>query len=287
MQQLRKLLAAFLMAASLAGCAEVRDPIQSKLCPKPIAPSSHTNSSTDTKANESWSYTPLVYPLDNRRTLQIWDYKPARYVFLQDGKPIHAEQAKTGAVSLISPETFEYQSSPAFHLTGTNALFVVIQEEESNGQFLDKVFKVANGMPKVTEFHAHGSMSVFKEDGVYKFKGRDDLPGFGAKRPDLTIVFKLQHGKLKFDKKSLKRMLPSDAELRNASHSIRQKIKEQNDAPIELFDNVIALCYCGETQKAKQFFNEAYPRNVRGKSFWWKFIQEQIKLSPYHKQIKG
>ncbi|MFN8555591.1 MAG: hypothetical protein U0103_29345 [Candidatus Obscuribacterales bacterium] len=286
MKHLRKLVTASLIAAFLGGCGEVKDWKGQAFCPEPIASKSNKSTGSVTKANESRGYTPLVYPLDGHRTLEIWDSQPAHYVFLQDGKPIRTQQVESGKVSLISPQTYDYQTSPAFHLTGKKDLFVVIQEE-SDGRYLDKVFKVANGMPKVTEFQAHGSMGVFKEDGVYKFEGEDYLEGFGAQTPDLTIVFRLHHGKLKLDKKSLRRRLPRDAELRAASHLIRQKIKDQNDIPVELFDQVIALCYCGETQKAKQFFNEAYPRNVSGKSFWWNFIQEQIALSPYHKQIKG
>ncbi len=148
------------------------------------------------------------------------------------------------------------------------------------------IHKVSKSFPLVAQLKVRSHLTLVKTTAGYGLEGQDLLSGFGVQKCSPTVIFKLRNGKLSLDINEMRKRAPTKTQLQEQRKFIQSKFKEENDIPVELFDTVFALYYCGEVREAKHFFNSVYPRKVSGRKFWWNFVKEQIAQSPYRNAIK-
>lgn len=290
MQHLRQVLAITFLVSLLGGCSYTRHwapeacPVQQseKLSPQPQPEAEAATEPAMPK------YQPIVYRLDKHRTLEIWDTEAhGHFTFLKNGKRIRTEPLLYCTAEPLLPE--DGASSPAIRLDGTKSQFVVVRQQ-ADDHYLHTVFRLGSKFPKVGSFESKSPLSLVEIGGIYRFSGEDYLPGGGAHQFAPNILFKFVKGKLKFDRESMRKKLPTQKELCNLERDIRSKFKQPNDIPVELYDTLFAFYYCGEVKRAKQFFNSVYPKNL-GQSTsermsYLQFVKDQIAQSPYRKEIE-
>lgn len=292
MPHLRQILAiSFLVSSLLGGCSYTRHwapepcPVQQfeKLSSQP-QPEAEPEAATEPAMPK---YQPIVYHLDKHRTLEIWDTEAhGHFTFLKDGKRIRTEPLLYCTAEPLLPD--DNLSSPAIRLDETRSRFVVVRQQ-ADDHYLHTVFKLASNFPKVGTFESKSPLSLVEVGGIYRFSGEDYLPGGGAHHFAPNILFKFVKGKLKFDRESMRKKLPTKKELSNLERDIRSKFKQPSNVPVELFDTMFAFYYCGEVKKAKQFLNSVYPKTLgqsdSERNSYWRFVKDQIAQSCYYKEI--
>lgn len=287
MQHLRQVLAITFLASILGGCSYTRHWAPER-CTEPIRRFERPSPKPEPEPEPALfipKYQPVEYRLDKHRTLEVWDTEAnGHFSFLQDGKVIRTKHLLYCSAAPLISNFEDTPNASAVCLTGTKSRFVVVCQQ-GDDHYLYSVFKVASGFRQVGEFQSKCPLDYLKVGDAYRFSGCDYLPGFGAQEFAENVLFKFEKGKLKLDRRSMRKQLPTETQLREIRQSIRAKFKEPADIPIELFDTVFAFYYCGEVERAREFYNSVYPKNLSQKAYWWHLIEKQIRQSQYYKEF--
>lgn len=222
MQHLRQILSITFLVSLLGGCSVNRH--APGPCPSPInrfdvlpppPPDLEPTATSESPADTStYVYRPVVYQLDKHRSLEIFDTGgPGHFTFLQNGKRIRTEPILYCSAApmflngdLVPPPN---SISPAIHLTGSKSNFVVVCQQ-GDDHYLYSVFKLAPGFPKAGQFKWKTPLDLVKIGPSYRFSGELCLPSAGALQRSSSVLFKFEKGRLKLDRESMRKKLPTE-----------------------------------------------------------------------------
>jgi len=130
-------------------------------------------------------------------------------------------------------------------------------------------------------------------DGIMELSTNEDVFAYWhtsfAASPMPEVVLSLQNGKYKADPKYMRKPAPTDAEIKKMADSVESWSGAQG--PDVAWKYAINLIYSGNVASAKKYVDLAWQSGDAGdfgaKAEFWKELDDQIKTSPYYKDLSS
>jgi hypothetical protein len=117
----------------------------------------------------------------------------------------------------------------------------------------------------------------------------------GAHGRPASVLIKWNQNKFVVDRQEMKKQNPYSSTCKGFNQAIAEEFKhlESDDhipitfAPPEFAEQIISMYYCGDGFRAKQYFENHWPKSSPGKAEYWRSLMAELKISPYWPGSKG
>jgi hypothetical protein len=184
------------------------------------------------------------------------------------------------------------------NITGNGLPNLVVSEYTGGAHccFLAHVFELGKEFRKVGTLDARdGDLSHFEDldgDGSLEFVTNDFTFAYWhasfADSPAPRVVLKYRDGAYRVAPGLMRRPAPSAAELERQSREVREAPQwHARRMPTALWKTMLDLIYEGNADAAWAFLNSSWPRKEAEKEEFRREFLEQLRKSPYAKEIFG
>jgi hypothetical protein len=103
---------------------------------------------------------------------------------------------------------------------------------------------------------------------------------WGAHGRTDSILIKWSKGRFVLDSQEMKKHNPWQKPCKGFDDAIVENFKRHAANP-ELDEQIISMCYCGDSLEAKKYLDHIWPKHLAGKADYWRQITAEMKVSPY------